>query len=267
MSILSWLKGKKKQRNMRKLEPDKDFEFKEDYYGIVNEDDIYNFNFIYCNNYTDKLYPSLHKDILSFISCKITVPNTAKVFKDIINFMNYYINEDLSDINAFKYKNFHIEHDYNYTNIYLRGDLSFYREICDNIHNNIISKYIRNNIFPDHIAIETPNEFLDNIYNSIKYPSKPIDILFIENVTNWNYFKPVIGLSIKDDGNYNIPTQCITLSINNRNIVYIEIDKIPKKDLEYLIENVKHGNKLLELVHKSIGNDSIYSDIDEIIEE
>ena len=267
MSIISWLKGKKKQRDMRKLEPDKNFEFKEDYYGITDEDNIYNFKFIYCNNYTDKLYQSLFKDNLSFISCKITLPNKEKALRDITKFMNYYINSDLSDINTFKYKNFYIEMEYNYINIYLRGDLSFYREICDNIHNNIITKFILNNIFPDYIAIETPNEFLDNIYNSINCPSKPIDILFIEDIIECKYFKSVIGLSIKDDDKYNIPTQCQTLSLNNRYIVYIEIDKIPNSDLQYITDNVKYGNKLLELVHKGIGNNNIDSDIDEIIEE
>lgn len=267
MSLLSWLKGKKKQRQMRKLEPDKDFEFKEDYYGITNEDNIYNFKFVYCNNYTDKLYKLLFKDHLSFISCKITLPNTEKVLRDITKFMNYYINSDLSDTITFKYKNFYLEIDYNYINIYLRGDLSFYVEIRDNIHNNIITKFIVNNIFPDFIAIETPNEFLGNIYNSINCPSKPIDILFIEDSIECKHFKPVIGLSIKDDDKYNIPKECQVLSLNNRNIIYIEIDKLSNSELDYIVNNVNHGNKLLELVHKDIGNDDIDSDIDEIIEE
>ena len=53
MGIKSWIKGKLKQKEMRKLEPDKEFEFEENYYGDTNIID--GFNFLYCNNYTDKL--------------------------------------------------------------------------------------------------------------------------------------------------------------------------------------------------------------------
>ncbi len=40
-----------------------------------------------------------------------------------------------------------------------------------------------------------------------------------------------------------------------------------KEDLNYIVNNVKHGNKLLELVHINIEDDDIDSEIDEIIEE
>lgn len=36
MNIFKWIKGKKKQREVRNLIPDKDFEFKQNYYGNTN---------------------------------------------------------------------------------------------------------------------------------------------------------------------------------------------------------------------------------------
>jgi hypothetical protein len=54
MSILSYFKGKKKQREVRNLTPDKEFQFKENYYGDTNV--VEGFRFIYCNNYTEKLF-------------------------------------------------------------------------------------------------------------------------------------------------------------------------------------------------------------------
>ena len=87
MSLKSWIKGKLKQREMRKLEPDKNFEFDADYYGDSNIID--GFNFIYCNNYTDKLIigNELEKDVLSFISDGI---DTTHEIKDNTSFSNSF---------------------------------------------------------------------------------------------------------------------------------------------------------------------------------
>ena len=267
MKIISWLKGKKKQRELRKLEPNKDFQFKEDYYGdtqILN-----GFKFIYCNNYTDKLYNS-NKELLSFISCIISLPKTEKILVDLVNFINiFHTDEFIKEYNTFKINNISIEINESIINIYLRGNILYYIGICNNIHNNIITRYIRNNIFPNELPIETPNEFLDNIYNSINYPNKEIDILFIEDKVECKEFKPVIGLSINinsdkiDINNDYINYKCY----NNRYIIYCEINKLPKEELDYIINNVNHGNKLLELVHNNIEIDDIDSDIDEIIED
>lgn len=267
MNLISWIKGKFKQREVRNLKPDDNFEFKQDYYGILQENSMNNFKFVYCNNYTDKLYKS-NKNNLSFISCKITLPNTNKVLKDAIDFMNIYMNKKLSFYNTFGYKQFHIENEYNYMNIYIRGDLAFYNALCENIHNNIITKYIRTNIFPDGMTIETPNEYLNNIYNSIINPYKEIDILFIEEI-ECKELSPVIGLSVKDGFDFtkfNVDNY-ITFSLNNRHIIYTQLEDIEKEHLEYIIENVKFGNKLLDIIHKGIDSSDIYSDIDEIIEE
>ena len=266
MSIVSYIKGKKKQREVRKLEPDINFEFEKEYYGDSNIID--GFNFLYCNNYTEKLINSkemdkLRTEYLSYISCVISLPTEQKVINDLEYFINNY-----DDFSLFNYKNIHIVLGKEKTQLYIRGDISFYSRICNNIHNNIFTKYIRNNLFPDGIQIETPNEYLNNMYNSIQNPSKEVDILFIDNNTLFEDYKPIVGLSIKK----NLLKNPINLSnktnieLNNREITYFQIDKLDSEELNYLVANVRHGDKLLELVHKyKINND--YSDIDEIIEE
>ena len=264
MSIKSWIKGKLKQREMRKLEPDKNFEFEENYYGESNI--IEGFNFVYCNNYTDKLNTStdeLEKEILSFISCVILLPAEIKVINDLINFMNDIYEYKFSSI--LNYKNIFIKMNTKNIQLFLRGDIFFYKNICDKIHNNIFTKYIRNNIFPDGLTIETPNEYLNSLYISINNPCKDIDILFIEDNILCDEFKPVIGLSVNKKYNDKINKVSWTSS-NNRIIIYLQINELTDNEISYLIENVKHGDKLINLLHKHI-TDNDYLDIDEVIEE
>lgn len=262
MKLKSWLKGKKKQIEIRKLSPDNEFEFEKNYYGV--SENINGFKFIYCNNYTDKLYVS-NKNILSFLSCIISLPNTTKILQDLINFINTYTYLDIH--NNLQYRSTYIVMGTDKIDMYLRGNLHFYSEICNNIHNNIITRYIRNNIFPNELSIETPNEFLNNIYNSITNPNKEIDILFIEDNLLCKSFSPVIGLSIsKNCDKINIDNYLYSI-VNNRYIIYCELKDLIKEDLNYIVNNVKHGNKLLELVHINIEDDDIDSEIDEIIEE
>ncbi len=263
MSITSFIKGKLKQREIRKLEPQEDFQFEENYYGDINIID--GFSFIYCNNYTSKLYEN--KDVLkslSFISCVISLPTEIKVIRDL----EYFINNTREEFSLFRYNNINISINKDKVQLFLRGDIMFYKFICKNIHNNIFTKYIRNNILLEGTPIETPNEYLNNIYNSINHPSKDVEILFIELNVQSSDFKPVIGLSIRT----NLEKSPISLSnkvsftLNNRKITYCQLDKFDSDELTYLLRNVKHGDKLLKLVHKYITNND-YSDIDEIIEE
>lgn len=263
MKILSWIKGKMKQREMRKLVPDENFEFEEDYYGDTNI--IEGFNFVYCNNYTDKLYNNaitLEKEYLSFISCVISLPSELKVINDLVNFVNELYEYKYRYTNVFPYKNICIKMNSKNIQLFLRGDLLFYKNLCDKIHNNIFTKYIRNNIFPNGSSIETPNEYLDKLYNSITNPYKDIDILFIEDNILCKEFKPVIGLSVSQKHKDKINK--FSFTINNRHIIYLQIDELNDNELSYLIENVRHGDKLLNLLHK---DDNDYLDIDEVIEE
>lgn len=263
MSIQSWIKGKIKQREVRKLEPDVDFQFKENYYGDSNI--IEGFNFIYCNNYTDKYCKDTYKDIFSYISCVISLPYEAKILKDLMILLNYTLNNH----------NRVEEYDYIYLKIldnniqlFLKGDLFFYRTLCNNIHNNIFTKYIRNNLFIEDNPIETPNEYLDCMLNSINCPSKNIDILFIDSNRPHENYKPVIGLSISKN-EYKKEKAIIYKRdhmslINDRYILYTQLDKLTENELNYLINEVKYGDKLIDLLHLT-NND--YLDIDEIIEE
>lgn len=268
MGLKSFIKGKLKQREVRKLEPDTDFEFEMNYYGKSNI--IEGFNFIYCNNYTEDFSNSTEVDrtLLSFISCVVSLPTEQKVLKDLSDFINHILNNS-TPISLMEYNNFYVSIGLDNTQLFLRGDYLFYNNICKNIHNNIFTKYIRNNIFPDETFIETPNEYLDNMYNSINCPSKEVDILFIENRVQCEGFKPVIGLSINKNINnspinLNAKGRSIPYPINNRMIIYAEIDRFTDEEISYLIDNVKHGDKLIDLLHTT-NND--YSDIDEIIEE
>ena len=265
MSIKSWIKGKMKQREMRKLEPDKNFEFEENYYGEANI--IEGFSFIYCNNYTDKFNSTsladLEKGCLSFISCVISLPAEIKVIIDLVSFMNNVHEYKFSSV--LKYKNIYIKMNTKNIQLFLRGDLNFYKNLCDKIRNNIFTKYIRNNIFPNGMSIETPNEYLDKIYNSITNPYKDIDILFIEDNVLCKEFKPIIGLSVNKKYEDKIDKVSWTTS-NNRIIIYLQIDELSDNEISYLIENVKHGDKLINLFHKHL-TDNDYLDIDEVIEE
>lgn len=267
MSILSFIKGKLKQREVRKLEPDNNFEFEENYYGDI--DILEGFNFVYCNNYTEKLYSdkTVSTNILSFISCVISLPAELKVIKDLEFFINHTHNEST----FFNYDNINIKIDKEKIQLLLRGDITFYTCICKKIHNNIFTKYIRNNILLEDIPLETPNEYLNNMYNSINNPSKDVDILFIEDNIVSDDFKPVIGLSIRDKQQLKYPIETSitgrnTITLNNRKIMYITLDKLDNEEISYLVENVRHGDKLIKLLHKYITNND-YSDIDEIIEE
>ena len=256
MSIKSWIKGKMKQREMRKLKPDKDFEFEENYYGEANI--IEGFSFIYCNNYTDKFNSTtladLEKGCLSFISCVISLPAEIKVIIDLVSFMNNVHEYKFSSV--LKYKNIYIKMNTKNIQLFLRGDLNFYKNLCDKI---------RNNIFPNGMSIETPNEYLDKIYNSITNPCIDIDILFIEDNVLCKEFKPIIGLSVNKKYEDKIDKVSWTTS-NNRIIIYLQIDELSDNEISYLIENVKHGDKLINLFHKHL-TDNDYLDIDEVIEE
>lgn len=265
MSIKSFIKGKLKQREVKKLEPDENFEFEKEFYGESNI--IEGFNFIYCNNYTDKFYNSkdMDRQFLSYISCVISLPNELKIIKDLVAFSNSIFDNNIP-VALFDYRRIHFKITKTNIQLYLRGDYLFYNDICKRIHNNIFTKYIRNNLFIDDIFIDTPNEYLNNMYSSITNPSKEIDILFIENNIQCESFKPVIGLSIDQYDSHIKINDKRHFPLNNRNIVYFEIDKLTEDELSYLINNVKYGDKLLELVHKYKTNDD-YSDIDEIIDE
>ena len=259
MGLISWIKGKMKQREVRKLEPDEDFSFEENYYGT---EILEGFKFLYCNNYTHKLYDQEQFE-LTFISCVISLPKTVKNMEDLIVFLTNYYDRKLYQ-SFFDYKHIMLKMIDNKINLYLRGDILFYSGLCDIIHNNIITKYIRNNIFPDGLPIGVPNEYLNNLYNSINHPSKETDILFIED----NYprgLSPIIGLSLSPKSKMSI-TDYKYLECNGRHIFYIEIGKLLKSDLIYLMNEVKYCNLLKDIVHKYIDEDDIDSDIDEIIE-
>ena len=264
MSIISFVKGKLKQREVRKLVPDENFEFDKVFYGDTNIID--GFNFIYCNNYTDKfIKSSTNKECLSFISCVISLPAEIKTFIDLGNFVNGYIEIEDTYHPIFKYRNIYIVMGTDKIQLYLRGDIQYYNYLCENIHNNIFTRYIRNNIFVDGVYIETPNEYLDKMYNSINYPNKEMDILFIEDNTLCKEFSPVIGLSLSNKNNkFDSYIKDNNFIIeNNRVIIYKEIDKLSDEEIYYLVNNVKYGDKLLDLLH----DNNEYSDIDEIIEE
>ena len=267
MSILSWVKGKQKQREVRKLEPDKDFNFEKDYYGDSNI--IEGFNFLFCNNYTSKYCDKEYIDIVSFISCVVVLPNEPKVIKDLMILLNHITNRSIYI--SYDYTNIHLELIEDKIHLYIKGDIEFYSLLCKKVYNNIFTKYIRNNIFTDlenNIHIETPNEYLDKMYNNIKCPSKDIDILFIEDNIPFEGYQPVIGLSISksiyEKEKAVIAKKIESFEVNNRIIMYIQLDKLTEREINYLIENVKHGDKLINLLHQTNSN---YLDIDEIIEE
>lgn len=262
MGIINWIKGKLKQREMRNLLPDEEFQFKENFYGYTNI--LEGFRFTYCNNYTDKFY-TLHKHKTSFISCMITLPNNIKILNDILDFIFLTGYMRLSD--RYNYDNILYKKDDEYITVYIRGDINYYENICDIIHNNIITRYIRNNIFVEEKPIETPNEYLENMYNSITNPDKEIDILFIEDNIQYHKIKPVIGLSInKNCTKINLDNK-ITHEMNNRNILYCNIDKFTEEELNYIKNTARHGNKLPESLHISIDTDIDFDDVDEIIED
>lgn len=261
MNIFKWIKGKKKQREVRNLIPDKDFEFKQNYYGNTNI--LEGFKFLYCNNYTDK-YCNDHKNKLSFITCAITIPNNQKTLSDTIDLI--YLNGYLRFSDLYDYTNLVYRKDDEYITLYIKGNIDYYDNLCDMIHNNIITKYIRNNIFIDESPIETPNEFLENMYNSINNPDKEIDILFIEDNIEYYKIKPVIGLSInKNCERINLENKTV-YDINNRKIIYCEIDKFTEEELNYIKKTARHGNKLPESIHLNINIDNDFNDIDEILE-
>ena len=265
MKILNWIKGKIKQREMKNIKPDKDFKFEENYYGDI--DNLNGFKIIYSNNY-DKIYHS-NQNELSFISSVITIPNNNKTLFDLICLINTLLIPNLiKDENSFcNYNQINIYLSDNLINIFIRGNLQFYNNICNHVHNNIITKYIRNNLFPNESFINCPNEFLNNIYNSITNPFKNIDILFIEEDILCKNFKPVIGLSISQDDEIIDLSNKNPLYINGRYIIYSELDNFNEQEIQYIIDNVKNGNKLLNILHKSIDTDDIDLNIDEIIEE
>lgn len=263
MNIISWIKGKKKKREVSKYKKDEDFEFEMKYYGET--DLLLGFNFIYCNNY-NKIYDNTNKNELSFISCSIILPYNDKNILDLTQFMNIFYIIETPRLSS-DYNNIHIEIEDNKLILFLRGNINLYKEICDNIHNNIITRFIRNSIFPDESIIDCPNEFLNNIYNSINHPCKPVDILFIEDKVICRDFQPVIGISI----NKNMSDELIdlenkeTIRFEDRLITYCSIDKLSEGDINYLLNNTRDGNKLLNIIHTSI-NDDIDLDVDEIIE-
>ena len=266
MSLKSWIKGKKKVREVRKLEPDKDFNFEKEFYG--NSNIIEGFNFLFCNNYTNKYCDKKYTDIISFISCVVVLPNEPKVIKDLMILLNHITDDKLL---TYDYSTIHTELIENKIHLYLKGNIVFYNVLCKEIYNNIFTKYIRNNIFTDlenNIHIETPNEYLDKMYNNIKCPSKDIDILFIEDNIPFEGYQPVIGLSISksiyEKEKAVIAKRLDDFEVNNRIIMYIQLDKLTEREINYLIENVKHGDKLINLLHQTNSN---YLDIDEIIEE
>lgn len=270
MNILSWLKGKKKQKEVRNYQKDENFSFEEDYYGDINIID--GFKILYCNNY-NKISLTSPEDV-SFISFVISIPYNDKSFADIIKFANFMINLNIHTTILYNI----IDIIFNYTKenknilIFLRGNLGLYEYICDNLYNNIITKYIRNNIFPNGLPINCPIEFENNIINSIDYPSKDIDILFIENNIISKDFKPVIGISISNII-YKSKTCPIDyynkkyIVLNDRIIIITSIDKLTEDELDYIINNVSDGNKLITSIHKNINDDDINIDldIDEII--
>lgn len=265
--IISWFKGKKKQKELQNIEPDKNFTFEENYYGKIEI--IEGFQFIYCNNYNKIFYED--KNNISFISCIVSLPKNDKTIKDLINFINLYINliqNKLNNIKLNNYNNINININNEKINIFLRGNMNYYIILCSYIYNNIITKYIRNNLFPNELNIDCPNEYLNNIYNSITYPCKEIDILFIENNILCKDFNPVIGLSIdKNCNKINIEDKNY-IYYNNRIIIYCSIDKLSDEELQYITNNINYGNKLLDLIHIGITEDyvNIDLDIDEIIE-
>ena len=103
MSIMSLIKGKLKQREVRKLEPDTEFKFEENYYDT---DILDGFSFIYCNNYTDKFCKSSNSN-LSFISCVISLPSELKVIADMSSFVNEIFSKNYFPY--FRYKNIWIQ--------------------------------------------------------------------------------------------------------------------------------------------------------------
>lgn len=264
MGIINWIKGKLKQREVRNLLPDEEFQFKENFYGYTNI--LEGFRFTYCNNYTDKFYYE-NKNKISFISCMIILPNNTKTLNDILDFI--FINSYFKFSDLYNYDNIIYKKDDEYITLYIRGDISYYDELCDKVHNNIVSRYIRTNMFSylDDTPIETPNEFLENMYNSITNPDKEVDILFIEDNIQYHKIKPVIGLSIKKNiDKINLDNK-IYYEMNNRNIVYCSIDKFTEDELEYIKNTARHGNKLPESLHISIDTDIDFDDVDEIIED
>ena len=56
---------------------------------------------------------------------------------------------------------------------------------------------------------------------------------------------------------------------NNRFIFYLSINTLDEKELDYIINNVDYGNKLLTLLHKGITEDNmdIDLDIDEVLDD
>lgn len=263
MNIIKWIKGKIKQREVKNLIPDKDFEFKQNYYGDINI--LEGFKFTYCNNYTDRYYHE-YKDKISFLSCAITLPNNSKILLDALELMYFhYYYYKITD--KYNYNNLYYHIQDEYFTLYLRGNINYYNNLCDLIHNNLITRYIRNNIFIDDKPIETPNEFLNNMYNSITNPDKEIDILFIEDNIEYHKIKPVIGLSLhKNCNNINIQDK-IVYEINNRNILYCELDRFTEEEIKYIKNTARHGNKLPENIHININVDIDFDDIDEIIED
>ena len=81
MNLFKFLKGLKTKSELKKLKPDDNFEFEKEYFGDISI--LEWFKYVYCNNFTDKLYKE-NKDILSFISCEIILPKTNKALLDTI---------------------------------------------------------------------------------------------------------------------------------------------------------------------------------------
>lgn len=260
MSIISWFKGKLKQREIRNLKPDKDFKFDKYAYGDANI--MEGFRFIYCNNFTNQLYEK-DLDKLAFISCVIEIPTSIKALIDLVNFFKE-INSN-NKINLDKnYTNIQTDITETYIKLYLRGNVIFYKALCYYINNNIFTNYINKNIFINNITnIITPNEFLNSNYGTINHPCKSIDVLFIEDKKECYTFNRVIGLSLSEKGyeELHLTEDNVIYKDDNhqRYIVYIELDNIAEDEQYYIINNAYSGNELIK--YKQNNND-----IDEIIE-
>jgi len=256
MKIFSKFKGKKIQKELEKNK-NKDFKFEEYYYGDINIID--GFKILFSNNYTEKLCNKENTN-LSILTCKITLLKNNKSLSDIIEFLQLYYSNKISNYNYFKYGNLYIYMTENQIDLYLRGDIKFYIKLCEYIHHNIIIKYIKNNIIINDTPIQTPNEYLNTLYNSINNPNKDIDILFIEE-NNPLELSPIIGLSISEKTMENYTTKIPYLFYNQRYIFYIELNKLSEDQIEYIINNVNYGDKLKDIYYSNIND----FDIDEIL--
>ena len=139
----------------------KDIDWKDTDYGDIGPD---KFEVIYCNNY--KEICNSNKDLeyeLSCIEFKITLDKKESILINLIQLLSL-------DIEKFTlYKNIYIKENIHTFELILKGNINYYKDICNRLPHNIITKYIKSYLFPNKNISSIEERFLNNYKKKIFY--------------------------------------------------------------------------------------------------